>query len=294
MKILLTGASGFVGRVLLRRLRAAGHEVVGLCHAQRGDASLVPCDLAQPLTLGGTFDVIVHAAGLSPAQTSSALAFKHANVDSMEQLLAWARAGHARRMIFLSSVSVYGDIRADCIDEMTPIVHPDDYGLTKWFAERLLEDSGIEGLVLRMPGVFGIRAERPWLARVVERCLRGEDVTIYSPAFVSNNYLYVEDLAAFIAQMLDAAWRERTLLLGLAQGVTIREAVELVRRTVGSSSRIVEKESAMQPFTLDIRRALAAGFAPHDFTSMIGGCLYGGGGGSTPDALSTAIDEVAA
>ena len=71
------------------------------------------------------------------------------------------------------------------------------------------------------------------------------------------------------------------------------EGFVLVRRTVGSSSRIVEKESAMQPFTLDIRRALAAGFAPHDFTSMIGGCLYGGGG-STPDALSTAIDEVAA
>lgn len=279
MKILVTGAGGFIGSFLVHALHTMGHDVTALV---RREASIPAgwqgnCevrDLAKPICLEGCFDTVVHAAGLGRERNYTFAEYKRGNIDTMENLLAWIREGHARRIIYLSAMSIYGDSRGESIDEQTPIVNPEPYGLSKYVAERLLiEAENVEHIALRLPGVFGKHARYPWLARVVEGCIRGEAVKIHSPEFVNNNYLYLPDLALFVNHLLHEEWPYSELVLGMQQGVKIQEAVEIVKNTLGSSSliEIIEKEE--RPFRINIKRAESLGYTSHTFKAMIEECL---------------------
>lgn len=283
-KVLVTGAGGFVGSFLMNALQGFGYDVVGLLHRSteirpvlRGCMEV--CDMSQPLCLQGSFDAVVHAAGLSQSSGFSFAEYKHGNIDTMENLLNWIHQGHARRVIYLSAMSVYGEIKDETVDEDTPIVNPGPYGLSKYVAECLLDDAkDIEHLSLRLPGVFGKKARYPWLAKVVEKCIKGNAVIIHSPDFINNNYLYLPDLAVFIDKLLcQDDWQYQKLVLGLQHGISIREAVETVHQTIGSKSEIKVIEAIKNPFCIDTKRAETMGYRSHEFQMMISECLSNNG-----------------
>ena len=113
---------------------------------------------------------------------------------------------------------------------------------------------------------------------MVEKCLDGSQVIIHSPDFVNNNYLYLPDLAIFIDKLLSQDnWQHQELVLGLQRGISICEAVEIVHRTVGSSSEIKVIEAREKPFRIDIKRAETMGYTSHDFQLMINECLSNNG-----------------
>ena len=279
MKILVTGAGGFIGNFLVPALQKFGHNVTALVHRKESvpqghENTYVIKDLSHPVELTSKYDAVIHAAGIGRERECSFLEFKHGNIDTMENLLRWIKQGHARRIINLSSISVYGTVKTDCVDEMTPIVDPGAYGLCKLAAEHLLaETSGIEHISLRMPGVFGRHADHSWLAKVVSKCLAGEQIDIFSPEFINNNYLYLPDLAGFINDLLQKDWPYQELVLGMQQGVSIREAVESVRQAVASTSEIRVVETKQKPFRINIERAESIGYSTHSFQSMIDECL---------------------
>lgn len=76
------------------------------------------------------------------------------------------------------------------------------------------------------------------------------------------------------------------MVLGMTQGLTIREAVELARERMQSNSRISVIDPLSKPFALDISRAQKSGFQAHSFESMINECLSRGGGLNSGITLS--------
>ena len=107
--ILVTGAAGFAGGIVARCLQDAGFHVTGTIHQHEADGTFptVRCDLAEPWTLDGTFDAIVHTAGALPYQQPSVLAYKKSNVDAMQHLVAFAKTHGVRRVIFFSAQSFF-------------------------------------------------------------------------------------------------------------------------------------------------------------------------------------------
>jgi nucleoside-diphosphate-sugar epimerase len=174
MRVLVTGAGGFIGGVLVRRLLASGvggravQQLVAADLALQGlpeDPRLlpVPGSIAEPgvleRALAAPVHAVFHLASVpgGAAEQAPDLA-RHVNLDATAQLLALLREQRTRpRFVFASSVAVYGHPLPAVVDEHTPPRPVMSYGAHKLAAEVLVADAARRGWVdacsLRLPGV---------------------------------------------------------------------------------------------------------------------------------------------
>jgi len=168
MKVLVTGASGFIGRGLVSYLLARGSEVVPVVRR----ASEIPNERVLNLedrdawcaALEGC-DSVVHLAGrahvMHETATDPAQAFNTANVDNTLTVARYAAAAGVPRFVFLSSVKVNGESTqpGQCFQADDPPAPQDDYARSKLAAElALLElsaQTGLEVVLIRPPLVYG-------------------------------------------------------------------------------------------------------------------------------------------
>lgn len=167
MRILVTGASGFVGRALCPALTQAGHEVIRAMRRDDGQTGALVCGDLGPdcawLDRAGPVEVVIHLAArvhqMYERPVEAERLHQAANADATLTLAARARARGARRFIYISSVKVNGEgrptpYRAD--DVPAPV---DAYGRSKAAAEaglfRLAANSKLELVVIRPPMVHG-------------------------------------------------------------------------------------------------------------------------------------------
>lgn len=170
MKILVTGAAGFVGGTLCRWLAAAGHDVAGTVRKthdapgwmtlhETGDLTRV--DDFAPLVRGA--DAVVHLAARVHMMRETAgdpeTAYRQANVEVTERLAAAAAAAGVRRFLFMSSIKVNGEETGTApYDETSPPAPQDPYGRSKLAAERALaawDASPMAVTALRTPLIYG-------------------------------------------------------------------------------------------------------------------------------------------
>jgi len=168
MKVLVTGASGFIGRGLVAYLLARGSEVVPVVRR----ASEIPNERVLNLedrdawcaALEGC-DSVVHLAGrahvMHETATDPAQAFNTANVDNTLAVARYAAAAGIPRFVFLSSVKVNGESTqpGQCFQADDPPAPQDDYARSKLAAELVLLElsaqTGLEVVLIRPPLVYG-------------------------------------------------------------------------------------------------------------------------------------------
>ncbi|MEY4514064.1 MAG: hypothetical protein RLZZ450_6186 [Pseudomonadota bacterium] len=161
MRILVTGADGFVGGHLAHGLEATGHDVVRSVYARPAREGEVRVDLALPSDLARLpphVDAVVHAAGnVDPLR--SARVMHRANVLATKHLLAWAGREGCQHFVHFSSVAVYGMLAlGEARSEQTARLGRGlglPYMRTKARAEQLVEHSGVPYTLLRPPAVLG-------------------------------------------------------------------------------------------------------------------------------------------
>jgi UDP-glucose 4-epimerase len=167
VRVLITGATGAVGPSVVRAFIERGDAVRVLLREGRSvahRASSVHGDLLQPHTLPAAvadIDVIVHLAGLAhqtDIDGTHTPRYQAVNVEGTANLLRAAAAASVRRVVFCSSVAVYGSGSA-LLSEDSPARPETAYAASKLAAEQRVLDSardgGPEGVVLRLAAVYG-------------------------------------------------------------------------------------------------------------------------------------------
>ena len=282
MDVLVTGAGGFSGSHLVPALLARGHKVIAVTGRTRGrlepdldgNASLtvVAGDLSRPLHFPGRVDAVVHAAARSPARGVSNADLVRDNSLATKRLIDYAREAQAKTFIYLSSLSIYGDITGPVVDEETPIANPDEYGVTKYAGETMLRETPLRSLSIRLPGVIGPRSVRNWLTSVMEAAKSGRAIAIYNPQQPFNNAIHINDLCELTAGVLAAdEWSGHDAVTVGAAGMTkVRRAVEILIQAFRSASLIEVKPAQKGAFTISSERACRRyGYRPMDIEKML-------------------------
>ena len=187
--ILVTGATGFVGRHLCEKLMPSFCLVRGALRIAESAANLPAGVQAAQIeaigpatdwseTLAG-IDIVIHLAARVHVMDDSSKdplgAYRHVNVAGTENLARQAAAGGVRRLVFISTVKVHGEERDVSYSEENDLSPKDPYGVSKLEAEtvlhRVAEETGLEVVIIRPPLVYGpgVKANFLRLLGVVER-----------------------------------------------------------------------------------------------------------------------------
>lgn len=226
MKVLVTGATGFVGPKVVRALGAAGHEVRALVRSLKRGARVAPgCELAKgDVTDAESLrsavdgcDAVVHLVAIirgSPAD------FVRVMERGTADLLAAARAAGVQRFVLMSALGTNERNR-----DLVPYFH------AKWEMEQAVASSGLEHVVLRPSFVFGTDGG------VLPTFLRQVRLAPLTPVVGSGDArfqpIWVDDVAAFFAQAVDRpAVAGRTFEVGGPEVVTWNEFYARVKNVL--------------------------------------------------------------
>ena len=249
MKILVTGGSGFIGSHVVDRLLARGHEprifdLVPSRHHHPDAIDTVIGDILDLVALREAVDgcdAVAHLAALADVDAVGADPSRAAlnNAHGTSNVLEAARLGGIERVLYASTVWVYGDTNGNgLVDEETPLRLPSHlYTATKLAGEMYCaaygELYGVEYTILRFGIPYGPRA-RPAtvLAALVAKALAGEPLTIAGDGLQSRRFIYVEDLADGVVAALAPSAAGRVYNLAGDETTSVLDIANLVRELV--------------------------------------------------------------
>jgi len=265
MRILVTGAAGFLGSHLSDRLLAEGHSVVGMDNFLTGHPDniahlvgnphfqFIQHDVTNFVYVEGTLDGVFHFA--SPASPIDYLEkpIQTLKVGSLgtHKTLGLAKAKGARFLI-ASTSEVYGDPQVHPQPEsywghVNPIGPRGVYDEAKRFAEAMTmayhRYHGVDTRIVRIFNTYGPRM-RPNDGRVVSnfivQALRGQPLTIYGDGSQTRSFCFVSDLIEGIYRLFQSD-RSDPVNIGNPGEFTVRQLAERVIELTGSRSEIVTR-----------------------------------------------------
>lgn len=218
--VLVTGATGFIGRATVAGLQQAGWEVTrGVRFAAHSLAEgEIYLDLDNPAVIlelerNTRFDAVVHlGANIGWSGASEAEMFTP-NILATGCLALLASQWNAH-LIYASAAIVCG-VKSERIDASTPINADTAYAQSKRLGEQLIEASHVPHCVLRIGGVFGASGPAHLgLNRAIDTALEGNPPTQRGSGSALRNYIYVKDVAEAIVFVLRQRLEGTHLLAG--------------------------------------------------------------------------------
>lgn len=249
MKVLVTGAAGFIGSHVVDRLCNHGVDVRVFDLAppsHRDDLDFFPGSILEVDQLSVAFrgvDAVIHLAAM--ADVNEVFEAPHysenVNVRGTANVVEAARRTGIQRVIYGSTTWVYSDAIPQEVDEETPLMAPSHfYTATKLVGEYYCHSYGelydLGTTVLRFGIPYGPRARDGAVVPIfVRKALNGEPITIQGDGSQYRKFVYVEDLAEGVALALKPVAANKTYNLDGIQKVTITEIAETVQKVVGSA-----------------------------------------------------------
>ena len=270
MRILVTGAAGFLGSHLTDRLIAEGHDVIGmdnfitgteenLAHlAGNPQFSFIRHDVSNFIFAPGKIDYVVHFASPASPNATSPLGYPNLPIQTMKagalgthNSLGVARK-HQAKFLIASTSEIYGDPlehpqKESYWGNVDPIGTRSVYDEAKRFAEALTmayhRFHDIDTHIVRIFNTYGPRMrldDGRAIPNFIQQALRGEPLTIYGDGSQTRSFCFVDDLIEGIYRLMLTDFHE-PVNIGNPVENSIRESAELVNEIIGNPAGTVVK-----------------------------------------------------
>lgn len=267
MNIVVTGANGFVGRRIVDRCVAAGHRVVAVGRGiVRNDCRVLDERFDRlDWSKVGEADVLLHLAAINDTSVLDEDELRRVNVDAAIECMTWAARAGCRRIVYASSMHVYGNVPSPMTVDGSPTRPVSPYGRSKLRLEReataFAARQGVGCIGLRLANVYGPgESHKGRMASQVfqlARQMRAGDPELFFPGTQVRDFVHVDDAAsaAVAAAMLPDDPPPAILNCGTGLATTFNELVERLNATLGLSRRpryVPESPGYLREVVLDI------------------------------------------
>ncbi|MFA6315962.1 MAG: ADP-glyceromanno-heptose 6-epimerase [Elusimicrobiota bacterium] len=225
MRILVTGAAGFIGSNIAAALAKAGHAVVGLDDFSVGNfenlagfsGDMVAADVSRPEDWGrraGPVEAVFHEAAITDTTVSDQMRMMRVNVEAFRDLLEWAAQSRVKTVVYATSAATYGDgptpMREDAQPKPLNI-----YAYSKVVMEAVAAGAQKRHPEMRIVGlryfnVYGPRerfkgaaASMTW--QLAQQMLAGKNPRVFESGEQSRDFIYVKDVVAANLKALESA-----------------------------------------------------------------------------------------
>jgi len=263
MRFFITGIAGFIGSTLAERLTAHGHAIFGVDNLSTGDAANLTTvsqwrkeDIRSPAfgkDFDLEFDVIIHLA----AQTSAEKSFDNphydleTNMQGTYNVYDFAKKHHAKLMVNMSSMSVYGDVPSQLVVAEDYTTRPASlYGITKLAAETALRllaqnESAFPIVSFRLFNAYGPKQnlnemKQGMVSIYLSQFLHAEQVVVKGSLDRIRDFIYIDDIISAFERVIHA-FPASSGVYNLSSGKTHRvgTVIEELRRATGRDIPVV-------------------------------------------------------
>ena len=245
MKVLVTGANGFTGSHLVRALQQRGDCVVGLVRKSSNLARLANCnvqliygDITERDALRSAMtgvDTVFHTAAYVELGLVNEAEMERINVEGTQAVLEVAQSGCISKVVYCSTIGVFGDTRGKVINETFKRTQADfssAYDRTKYLAQKLVDQFAEQGLpvVSVFPsGIFG--PDDPHFGPVMQQFLKGR-LKLWAGGDRITGIVHVDDLVAAMILAAEKGKLGEHYIISTGD-LTTREMFEIFARETG-------------------------------------------------------------
>lgn len=239
MKVLITGASGFVGQHVSTRLVHEGHEVTGfdLTPSLNDDYEVIEGDLRDAQAVHAAvdgMDAVCHIGAIGDVYLAAEQPSLAADVNVLgTSNVADAGVAAGARIVYASTWEVYGDVEYEPMDEAHPKNPDHPYNITKLAGEQMLLASanlrGLSAIALRLGTAYGPGLRPNSVFRIfIDRARRGDTITIMGDGSQTRQFVHVSDLARAFSLACASDASGIALNTVAPEPITIKELAETV------------------------------------------------------------------
>jgi len=278
MKIGVTGAGGYVGSGLCKRLMEIGYEVVMVDNffnsqvREIGGVAIDWADVRDRHDVEAAFkdcDVVVHLAGISGVDECDRMPDVAYDVNVVgTSNIAWVCRKHGIDLIFPSSMAAIGTPIHVPIRSTHPRNPLNTYGFTKWVGERIVESFSkdrFNALVLLKSNIYGEyevdgrKISKPTVVNIfVEKAKSGEALTVYKPGTQKRSFVHVLDVIVAYVKAIRNLPEGFNIVPIAGESLSVLDIARLVQKYSGVEIVMLEnprKEAIAPNFEVDTREA---------------------------------------
>lgn len=265
MKILITGATGFIGTELINHLSNKKLDIFGISHTKNSD-NIKKISLNNPKELNqfmskNNFDVVIHLASM--IQNDTPLKMFDSNCKATINLLESCVKNGIKKFIFSSSHAVYGKTNYLPIDESHPTNPMTNYGITKLICEQIIQMYSIfysiKMINLRFTSIYGINQSKTTIIpKIISSALENNTINLnnYKNGFQVMDLLHVKDACMAIELACKSSNQSNVYNIASGNPITIDEiANNISKLTKKNFYKIKKINTETNHFFYDISKS---------------------------------------
>ena len=260
MKILLSGVDGYIGKEIFHLLKKNKKYQLFLI-SKKKKKNFLQQDLTKPINLNLKPYAVIHCAAKHKfsKKGNEMRNIYISNLKMTKNLIKFCNNNSVKKLIFLSSVDVYGKIKKNKVFENLKPYQSNLYGKSKLLSEKLFcnNRNKFKAICLRIPGVFTLDLKKnyPLIVKLTKDIIKNRKLYTYNAHKNFNNILDVMEIVKFIEIVLKKKiLKSQSYNFSASRPIRFIEVINLIKKTFKSKSITINNSIKKNSFTISIKK----------------------------------------